>query len=49
MGEYTPLGAFRQSLHEVWSGGSPSLSLLVVMAAYTVVLSAAAARFFRWE
>ncbi|MEV0386267.1 ABC transporter permease [Nonomuraea sp. NPDC050643] len=49
IGEYTPLGAFRQSLQEVWAGGSPSLLLLGVMAAYALVLSAAAARFFRWE
>ncbi|SEG72909.1 ABC-2 type transport system permease protein [Nonomuraea solani] len=48
-GEYTPLGAFRQSMQVVWAGGSPSLLLLGVMAAYAVVLSAAAARFFRWE
>ncbi|WP_219471084.1 ABC transporter permease [Nonomuraea rhizosphaerae] len=49
IGEYTPLGAFRQSLQDVWAGGSPSVVLLGVMAAYAVVLSAAAARFFRWE
>ncbi|WP_433221471.1 ABC transporter permease [Microtetraspora malaysiensis] len=49
IGEYTPLGAFRQSLRDVWAGGAPSPLLLGVMAAYAVVISIAAARFFRWE
>lgn len=49
IGAYTPLGAFRQSLQDVWTGGAPSLPLLAVMTCYAVVLSVAAARFFRWE
>ncbi|WP_017572789.1 ABC transporter permease [Nocardiopsis halotolerans] len=49
IGEYTPLGALRQSFHDVWSGTGPQPTLLVVMAAYAVVLSLVAARFFRWE
>ncbi|GLW98143.1 ABC transporter permease [Microtetraspora sp. NBRC 16547] len=49
IGEYTPLGAFRQSMQDVWAGGAPSPLLLGVMAAYAVVISIAAARFFRWE
>ncbi|MER5320515.1 ABC transporter permease [Streptosporangium roseum] len=49
VGEYTPLGAFRQSLQDVWAGGAPDPLLLVVMAAYALVISLAAARFFRWE
>ncbi|GAA1632790.1 ABC transporter permease [Nonomuraea maheshkhaliensis] len=49
IGAYTPLGAFRQSLQDVWAGGTPSLPLLAVMTCYAVVLSVAAARFFRWE
>ncbi|TMR23502.1 ABC transporter permease [Nonomuraea zeae] len=49
VGEYTPLGAFRQALQEVWAGVSPSPLLLGVMAAYAVIVSLAAARFFRWE
>ncbi|WP_067175376.1 ABC transporter permease [Microtetraspora niveoalba] len=49
IGEYTPLGAFRQCLRDVWEGGAPSPLLLGVMAAYAVVISIAAARFFRWE
>jgi len=49
VGEFTPLGAFRQVLQEVWAGGSPSLVLLGMLAAYAVIFSAVAARFFRWE
>ncbi|GGO62455.1 ABC transporter permease [Nonomuraea cavernae] len=49
VGEYTPLGAFRQSLQDVWAGGAPDPLLLMVLAAYALVISIAAARFFRWE
>jgi ABC-type multidrug transport system permease subunit len=49
LGEYTPLGAFRQSLGDVWAGAAPSPLLLGVLAAYAVVISIAAARYFRWE
>ncbi|GAA2663856.1 ABC transporter permease [Nonomuraea recticatena] len=49
IGEYTPLGAFRQTLQDVWAGASPNLLLLGVMAAYAVIISVAAAKFFRWE
>lgn len=48
-GRYTPLGALRQSLHEVWSGAIPAPLALATMAVYAVVLSIVAARFFRWE
>jgi ABC-2 type transport system permease protein len=49
IGEYTPLGAFRQCIHQVWTDSTPSPVLLVVLAAYAVAISAVAARFFRWE
>jgi len=49
IGEFTPLGAFRQSLQDVWTGAAPDPLLLGVMAAYAVLVSLAAARFFRWE
>jgi ABC-2 type transport system permease protein len=49
LGEYTPLGAFRSALHQVWSGDAPSLVSLVLLAAYAVLVSAVAARCFRWE
>ncbi|MCK2213674.1 ABC transporter permease [Actinomadura sp. ATCC 31491] len=49
VGEYTPLGAFGRSLREVWAGEFPSPVPLAVMAVYALVVSAAAARLFRWE
>ncbi|WP_198425642.1 MULTISPECIES: ABC transporter permease [Microbacterium] len=49
IGEFTPLGAFRQALHQVWTGASLDLAPLVLMAAYAVVLSLVAAKLFRWE
>jgi ABC-2 type transport system permease protein len=49
IGRYTPLGAFRQALQDAWAGGSPSLLLWGVLAAYAVIISVAAARLFRWE
>lgn len=48
-GQYTPLGAFRQSLAGVWAGEAVSLLPLGVLIAYAVVVSVAAARLFRWE
>ncbi|GIH79126.1 ABC transporter permease [Planobispora longispora] len=49
IGEYTPLGAFGQSMREVWAGAAPSPLLLGVLAGYALVVSIAAAKFFRWE
>ncbi|NYH54966.1 ABC-2 type transport system permease protein [Nocardiopsis arvandica] len=49
IGGYTPLGALRQSLHDIWSGGALALSPLVTMAVYAAILSLVAARSFRWE
>jgi ABC-2 type transport system permease protein len=49
IGEFTPLGAFRQSLQDVWTGGSPQPLSLGIMAAYAVIVSLTAAKFFRWE
>lgn len=49
VGEFTPLGAFAGSLREVWAGHAPSLLPLGVLAAYAVVISIVAAKFFRWE
>ncbi|MEV1004286.1 ABC transporter permease [Nonomuraea sp. NPDC050202] len=49
VGTFTPLGAFVESLRDVWAGSAPSLVTLGVMAAYTLVISLAATKFFRWE
>lgn len=49
VGRYTPMGALRQSLHDLWNAGAPEPLPLVTMAVYAVVLSLVAARAFRWE
>lgn len=49
IGEFTPLGAFRQALQAVWAGDSLDVLPLGLMAAYAVVLSLVAAKLFRWE
>ncbi|THV26818.1 ABC transporter permease [Glycomyces paridis] len=49
IGEYTPLGAFRSALHQAWSGQAPDVLPLVLLAVYTLAVSALAARLFRWE
>ncbi|MFI7708428.1 ABC transporter permease [Nonomuraea sp. NPDC049480] len=49
IGEFTPLGLFRQAVHDAWSGAATQPLLLATMVAYTVVVGLIAARFFRWE
>jgi ABC-2 type transport system permease protein len=49
IGDFTPLGAFRESLEAAWTGGSPELLALAVMAVVTVIAGGTAARMFRWE
>ncbi|MDF5757897.1 ABC transporter permease [Spongiactinospora sp. TRM90649] len=49
LGEFTPLGAFRQAVHDAWTGAAVQPHLLGIMAAYAVVAGFVAARFFRWE
>jgi len=46
---FTPFGAAAQALDEAAAGGRPDVTHLVVMLAWTVLLGAAAARWFRWE
>src|SRR5690606_17248328 len=36
IGAYTPLGAFRQSVHDTWMGGAVEPANLVIMAAYAI-------------
>ncbi|KUO04909.1 ABC transporter permease [Streptomyces caeruleatus] len=45
----TPFGAAAQALNEATAGDWPGWTHLGVMAGWTVVLSVAAARWFRWE
>ncbi|MDH2428400.1 ABC transporter permease [Sphaerisporangium sp. TRM90804] len=49
IGEFTPLGLFRQAIHDAWSGAATQPILLATMAAYALVVGLVAARFFRWE
>lgn len=49
IGDFTPLGAFRQTVQDAWAGTAPNPGQLLFLAAATVVLGATAARLFRWE
>jgi ABC-2 type transport system permease protein len=49
IGDFTPLGAFRESLEAAWTGSAPEPLALAVMAGVTVLAGGAAARTFRWE
>ncbi|GAA3116504.1 MULTISPECIES: ABC transporter permease [Nonomuraea] len=49
IGRFTPLGLFRQAVHDAWSGAATQPLLLAIMAAYALVIGGVAARFFRWE
>jgi ABC-2 type transport system permease protein len=46
---FTPFGAAAQALNQATAGDWPGWAHLGVMAAWTAALSAAAARWFRWE
>ena len=46
---YTPLGAGDPAIQNALAGHWPGTSHLLVLIAYTVILAAAAARWFRWE
>lgn len=47
--EFTPFGAASQALNQAAAGDWPNWSHLGVTALWTVILIAAAARWFRWE
>jgi ABC-2 type transport system permease protein len=46
---YTPVGAAAQALDRAAAGGWPGWTHLGVLVAWTVLLTAAASRWFRWE
>jgi ABC-2 type transport system permease protein len=47
--EFTPFGAASQALDQASRGAWPDMSLLGVILLWTVLLVAAAVRWFRWE
>lgn len=47
--DFVPLGAASQSMQDSWAGAWPSPLHLAVMGGLALVLTAAAARWFRWE
>lgn len=47
--DFTPLGSAVQALEDSWFGSTPSLTNLVVMAVWAVVMGLLAVRLFRWE
>ena len=49
VGDFTPLAAGEQALHDALAGSWPHAGQLLVLAAYIVVFGGAAVRFFRWE
>ncbi|MBL0779403.1 ABC-2 type transport system permease protein [Streptomyces sp. CZ24] len=49
IGTATPMGAVLQALRDSWGGDPAQPWLLALMAGYSVVFAAVAARCFRWE
>ncbi|WP_176218213.1 hypothetical protein [Saccharomonospora piscinae] len=49
IGTATPMGAALQSIRDSWGGTFPGIDEPALMAGYTVVFGAIAARTFRWE
>ena len=49
LGDFTPLGGFRTSVQDAWTGHALDPLILLVLAATAVAVGALAARVFRWE
>lgn len=49
VGDFTPLGAAVSALGDTSAGRWPTLSAIVVLAAFLVAFTTVAARYFRWE
>ena len=49
IGDFTPLGAFRESLEATWTGSALDPLMLAAMAGIALVAGGTAARIFRWE
>ena len=49
IGDFTPLGAFRESLEATWTGTGLDPLMVLTMAAVALVAGGLAAKLFRWE
>jgi ABC-2 type transport system permease protein len=49
IGDFAPLGAFRESLEATWTGTALDPAMLAAMAGVALAAGAVAARTFRWE
>lgn len=49
IGDFTPLGAFRVSVEDAWTGAAPDPLLLAALAVTAAAVGTLAARVFRWE
>lgn len=49
VGEFTPLGGFRQTLQDSWQGVAPDPLVLGFLGVFAVAVTWLAARWFRWE
>jgi ABC-2 type transport system permease protein len=49
LGDFTPLGGFRASVQDAWTGQALDPLILLALAAVAVAVGALAARVFRWE
>lgn len=49
VGEFTPLGGFRQTLQDSWQGVAPDPLVLAFLGVFALVVTWLAARWFRWE
>jgi ABC-2 type transport system permease protein len=49
IGDFTPLGAFRQTLQDSWAGLAPDSVQLIFLGVLVLALGGAATRLFRWE
>jgi ABC-2 type transport system permease protein len=49
IGDFTPLGAARQSIQDAWGGAGPQPQHLVVLAVAAAIAGTAALNLFRWQ
>jgi ABC-2 type transport system permease protein len=48
-GDFTPLGAFRESVQDAWTGQALDPLMLLALAAVAAAVGAVAAKVFRWQ